>query len=117
MGEDNDPLIWVKIVLPGRGQIGPGKVALLEAVRETGSISAAARAISLSYKKAWELIDELNGMFKQPVVETRIGGSERGGAQLTTLGERLITLYAEASKAANTANAGLLRELDKARKP
>jgi molybdate transport system regulatory protein len=106
--------LWVKVVLPGRGDVGPGKIALLKAVRETGSISAAARAMKLSYKKAWQLIDELNGMFKTPVVETHIGGSERGGAAVTALGERLIALYAQASDAANAANAEVLEELLKA---
>jgi molybdate transport system regulatory protein len=106
--------LWVKVVLPGRGDVGPGKIALLKAVRETGSISAAARAMKLSYKKAWQLIDELNGMFKTPVVETRIGGSERGGAQVTPLGQRLIAIYEEAAASANQTNAGLLQELKQA---
>ena len=111
MSERGDPRLWVKIVLPGRGDVGPGKIALLSAIQETGSISAAARSLELSYKKAWELIDELNGMFKEPVVETRIGGSERGGAQVTPLGKRLIAIYEEAAAAANKTNARLLDEL------
>jgi molybdate transport system regulatory protein len=114
MAARGEPRIWVKIVLPGRGDVGPGKIALLRAVQETGSISAAARAMELSYKKAWQLIDEMNGMFKSPVVETHIGGSERGGAAVTPLGERLIALYGEASKSANEANARMLDELQKA---
>jgi molybdate transport system regulatory protein len=113
MAVRGEPKIWLKIVLPGRGELGPGKIALLRAVQETGSISAAARAMKLSYKKAWQLIDALNGMFKTPVVETRIGGSERGGAAVTALGERLIALYGEASQAATSANVRLLAELEK----
>jgi molybdate transport system regulatory protein len=108
------PTLWVKIVLPGRGAVGPGKVALLRAVRETGSISAAARSLELSYKKAWQLIDDMNGMFKSPVVETHMGGSERGGAEVTSLGARLIEIYAEAADAANGASAQLLDELGRA---
>lgn len=114
MSKSSAPWLWVKIVMPGRGVVGPGKITLLRAVRETGSISAAARSIDLSYKKAWELLDELNGMFRTPVVETRIGGSERGGAQVTPLGERLIEAYAEAAESANTANARVLQELSRA---
>jgi molybdate transport system regulatory protein len=114
MSERGEPRLWVKIVLPGRGDVGPGKIALLSAIRDTGSISAAARSLELSYKKAWELIDELNGMFKTPVVETRIGGSERGGAQVTPLGARLIAIYEEAAKTANQANEALLAELKQA---
>jgi molybdate transport system regulatory protein len=114
MAERGDPRLWVKIVLPGRGEVGPGKIALLRAVRDTGSISAAARSLELSYKKAWELIEALNGMFKGPVVETHIGGSERGGAKVTPLGARLIEMYGQAAASANAANAGLLAELKKA---
>jgi molybdate transport system regulatory protein len=109
-----EPMLWVKIVLPGRGAIGPGKVALLRAVRDTGSISAAARALGLSYKKAWQLIDEMNGMFKTPVAETHMGGSERGGAEITPLGGRLIDIYLQASETANGASAELLEELRQA---
>ncbi len=114
MAERGEPKLWVKIVLPGRGQVGPGKIALLRAVRDTGSISAAARALELSYKKAWRLVDDMNSMFASPVVETHMGGSERGGAQLTALGARLIEIYAEASQAANDSSARLLEELGRA---
>jgi molybdate transport system regulatory protein len=114
MAARGEARIWLKIVLPGRGDVGPGKIALLRTVQETGSISAAARAMKLSYKKAWQLIDELNGMFKTPVVETHIGGSARGGAAVTALGERLIELYEQASETANDANVRLLDELQKA---
>jgi molybdate transport system regulatory protein len=114
MVERGPPMLWVKIVLPGRGQVGPGKIALLRTMRDTGSISAAARALELSYKKAWQLVDEMNGMFKSPVVETRMGGSEHGGAQLTALGERLIEIYEQASETANGASAHLLDELRRA---
>lgn len=114
MAARGEPTLWVKIVLPGRGQVGPGKIALLRAVRETGSISAAARSLALSYKKAWRLVDDMNAMFAAPVVETHMGGSERGGARLTTLGARVIEIYAEASEAANGASADLLDELGRA---
>ena len=60
--------------------IGPGKVALLEAVAEYGSISAAARHLGMSYRRAWLLIDETNHAFKSPTVETATGGSHGGGA-------------------------------------
>ncbi len=114
MTDRASPSLWVKIVLPGRGAVGPGKVALLRAVSETGSISAAARSLELSYKKAWELVDDLNGMFKEPVVQTHIGGSARGGATLTAFGERLIGIYDQANAAANAASASLLDEIKRA---
>lgn len=77
---------------PG-GSLGPGKVRLLEEVRTTGSISAAARALDMSYRRAWLLVDDLNRMFREPVVSAAIGGKRGGGTELTAFGERLITEY------------------------
>jgi molybdate transport system regulatory protein len=73
--------------------IGPGKVALLEAIAETGSISAAARHIGMSYRRAWVLVDEANKALTGPVVYTATGGSRGGGTALTPLGEDLIRRY------------------------
>jgi molybdate transport system regulatory protein len=74
-------------------RLGPGKVRLLEAVGETGSISAAARKLAMSYKRAWDLVDELNGLLNKPVVTAAKGGSGGGGAALTEFGEELIAAY------------------------
>ena len=73
--------------------IGPGKVALLEAIAETGSISAAARQIGMSYRRAWVLIDEANKALSEPVVNTATGGSRGGGTALTPSGQALVTHY------------------------
>jgi len=73
--------------------IGPGKIDLLRAVAATRSISAAARSLGLTYKRAWLLIDTLNGGFGRPVVETATGGRGGGGAFLTPLGEQLVARY------------------------
>jgi molybdate transport system regulatory protein len=73
--------------------LGPGKISLLEAVREHGSISAAARAMGMAYRHAWELIDDLNQGFDAPVVETASGGRSGGGARITPFGEELIRRY------------------------
>ena len=73
--------------------LGPGKIDLLRAVSETGSISAAARAIGMSYKRAWYLIDTLNRGFGEPVVEALAGGNGGGGARLTALGEAVVRHY------------------------
>jgi molybdate transport system regulatory protein len=72
---------------------GPGKIELLLKVREGHSISGAARALGLSYKRAWALIDTLNRGFGSPVVETSSGGKGGGGARLTPLGEQLVARY------------------------
>lgn len=73
--------------------LGPGKVALLEAIRDTGSISAAGRKLGMSYRRAWLLVDALNRAFAEPVTETSTGGREGGGTALTSTGEEIIRRY------------------------
>ena len=88
----------------GPGQrIGPGKIALLEQVAALGSISAGGRALDMSYRRAWELIDDLNAIFGQPVVESRSGGKKGGGATVTALGLNLISRYRAMERAAAAA--------------
>ena len=74
-------------------RLGPGKVALLEAIKATGSISAAGRSHKMSYRRAWLLVDELNRLFGEPVVSAHPGGAKGGGATLTSTGEQVIRLY------------------------
>jgi len=73
--------------------VGPGKIALLGAVREHGSISAAARSLDMSYRRAWLLLDELNRSLASPATVTAQGGRRGGGAQVTASGEALLALY------------------------
>ncbi|MCC6532524.1 MAG: LysR family transcriptional regulator [Burkholderiales bacterium] len=73
--------------------LGPGKVALLEAIRDTGSISAAARKLGMSYRRAWLLVDAMNRAFRQPVITTATGGREGGGTELTPTGEEVVRRY------------------------
>ncbi|HEY4298455.1 MAG TPA: LysR family transcriptional regulator [Paraburkholderia sp.] len=73
--------------------LGPGKIDLLEAVREYGSISAAARSLDMSYRRAWLLIDELNRSLKSPATHSEQGGQSGGGCTLTPVGETIIRLY------------------------
>jgi molybdate transport system regulatory protein len=89
------PTPLLKIDFSGH-RLGPGKIALLEFIVETGSISQAAKKMAMSYRRGWLLIDELNSMFGQSVVETSAGGSGGGGARVTTLGLKIIKLYREA---------------------
>src|SRR5262249_28363567 len=74
-------------------RLGPGKIALMEAIRRTGSISAAGREFGMAYRRAWLLVDELNHMFDAALVVTRGGGRNGGGASLTELGDRVVALY------------------------
>jgi molybdate transport system regulatory protein len=98
--------IRITLVLKSGSRIGPGKAALLESIQSTGSISAAARAMEMDYKRAWLLIDSVNQAFKSPAVERVTGGLGGGGAVLTALGSDLLARYrrleAEAAKLAAT---------------
>lgn len=73
--------------------IGPGKIGLLEGIERTGSLSAAARDLGMSYRRAWLLLHSLNEGFGDPVVELSVGGKAGGGARLTDFGQRLIATY------------------------
>jgi len=73
--------------------MGPGKADLLRAIQRTGSISAAARELDMSYRRAWLLVDTMNQCFKAPLVETLTGGSHGGGARVTELGEEVLRRY------------------------
>ena len=83
----------LKVVLGERAALGPGKIGLLEAIDETGSISAAGRRFRMSYRRAWELVAELNGMFDEPLVIAGSGGRGGGGAHLTALGRLVVRLF------------------------
>ena len=83
----------LRLTLDGGVRLGPGKIRLLEAVAGTGSISAAARAMAMSYRRAWLLINSLNEALESPVVESRSGGRKGGGALVTARGRELIALY------------------------
>jgi molybdate transport system regulatory protein len=73
--------------------MGPGKADLLEAIARTGSISAAGRALGMSYRRAWLLVDTMNRCFVKPLVETHPGGGKGAGAKLTREGEAALAAY------------------------
>ena len=104
--------LTIRIDLSDHGAIGPGKIRLLELVGESGSISAAGRAMSMSYRRAWLLIDGLNQCFRTPVVETQLGGTRGGGAVLTQLGHDVIARYRAIERAAMKVGAAELAALD-----
>jgi molybdate transport system regulatory protein len=91
--------------------IGPGKIAVLEAVAETGSISAAARLLGMSYRRAWMLVDEMNKALTSPAVNTAAGGSRGGGTALTPVGEEIVKHYRAIENAAKLATAADIRAL------
>jgi molybdate transport system regulatory protein len=77
-------------------RLGAGKIALLESIEKTGSISAAGRLHAMSYRRAWLLVDELNQIFAEPLVAAHHGGAKGGGAELTDQGRRIVALYRDA---------------------
>lgn len=85
--------VWIEG--PGGTFLGHGRVLLLEKIAELGSISAAARAMEMSYRHAWELVDSMNRESEQPVVAKTTGGKGGGGARLTDTGVEAIALYRE----------------------
>jgi len=99
------------------GALGPGKIRLLEAIREEGSISAAARALDMSYRRAWLLVDDLNRLFREPVVSAAVGGRHGGGTELTDFGASLIEEYRAIERDIFTAARPRLEALESALAP
>jgi molybdate transport system regulatory protein len=86
-------LLKIRIPHGTESAMGPGKADLLEAIDRAGSISAAAREMGMSYKRAWDLVDTMNRCFKQPLVATATGGSHGGGARVTEFGHDVLRRY------------------------
>lgn len=104
-------LVRFRVDLPGGHSIGPGKVRLLELLDRHGSISAAARAMRMSYRQAWLLLDDLNSAFDGALFETATGGRRGGGARLTALGQRIVDRYHALERAIDTVARRTLGEL------
>ncbi len=83
----------LRVLMGESTAIGPGKAALLESIVRHGSISAAARANGMSYRRAWNLVDAMNKSFVAPLVDTSAGGAHGGGARLTDLGREVLVAY------------------------
>ncbi|MBB6092146.1 molybdate transport system regulatory protein [Povalibacter uvarum] len=93
--------VTLRVDFDRNNAIGPGKIALLEKMREYGSLSQAAKALDMSYRRAWQLLNSLNQSFREPLVVTAIGGSGGGGSTLTALGESMIATYRDFEEAMN----------------
>jgi molybdate transport system regulatory protein len=105
--------LHLRIDFGGERSIGPGKIRLLELINETGSISAAGRALKMSYRQAWLLVDELNRMFKEPVVSAQTGGGGGGGTAVTEAGSAVVRLYRDMERQANSASTAKRRALER----
>lgn len=106
----------LRVVLAPGVFLGPGKGELLERIAASGSISAAGRAMGMSYKRAWQLVETLNGYFKAPLVTAATGGKAGGGAQLTALGQQVLAQYQAMTAATEKACAKQVAALQKLRK-
>lgn len=101
-------------VMKGRKPaMGPGKAELVERIAETGSISAAARGMGMSYRRAWQLVEGLNKACREPVVITAIGGKRGGGAEVTAFGKSLVRLFRAMESKASGAIAADLKRFEK----
>lgn len=89
--------------------MGPGKAELVERIGATGSISAAARDMGMSYRRAWQLVEALNRTFREPVITTAVGGTRGGGAEVTPFGRRMVAEYRRMERKASAAIAAELR--------
>lgn len=103
--------VSIRLDLPSGARVGPGKIALLEEIARHGSISAGGRALRMSYRRAWELVEDLNRHLGAPVVAAMTGGSGGGGARLTEAGAALVAAYRAIEQATEDAAAPYLATL------
>ena len=105
--------LMIRVAFGAHGALGPGKARLLELVDRHGSITAAARAMGVSYRRAWLLIEGLRQAFRAPLIETQHGGKRGGGAGLTALGRDVLRLYRMIEKTARKAVGRQLHGLER----
>ncbi len=104
--------LLLRVEMGDGARLGPGKIELLEHIRDTGSISAAGRRMRMSYKRAWLLVDSLNQAFRRPVVVAQHGGRAGGGAALTPFGAEVVARYRRVEAEARRSFARHLQALE-----
>lgn len=102
--------LWFRVLM-ANGALGPGKIALLRLIAQQGSVSGAARQLGMSHAKSVKLVAELNSLFAAPLIQTRAGGDDGGGAMLTADGRALLATYAAMEQAVQGAAAPFLSRL------
>ncbi|MGH8692372.1 MAG: winged helix-turn-helix domain-containing protein [Burkholderiales bacterium] len=105
--------LTLRVLGKGAPAMGPGKAELVELIAETGSISAAARAMGMSYRRAWQLVEALNKDYRERVVVTAAGGARGGGARVTPFGRRLVVRFRAMEDKASAAIAQDLRRFQR----
>ncbi|MCV6597236.1 MAG: LysR family transcriptional regulator [Mangrovicoccus sp.] len=98
------PRFRLRVHFGALGMIGPGKADLLDGIARTGSIAAAGRDMGMSYKRAWQLVETMNAMFRDPLVLRSRGGAKGGGAQITPTGQTVLAHYRAMEAAAIAAS-------------
>jgi molybdate transport system regulatory protein len=111
---DAAPTLFLRIKFGQKTHLGPGKIRLMELIDELGSISAAGRAMGMSYRRAWLLVDALNAPFVAPLVIKQTGGSGGGGAAITELGRSIVERYRSIERRAQSLSEDDLAALAKA---
>ena len=106
------PRLRIRVMFGEAGMVGPGKAELLEGIKLSGSIAAAGRDMGMSYKRAWQLVETMNDMFREPLVLRTRGGAKGGGAQITPAGETVLAEYRALQAAAERAAAGHMKQLN-----
>jgi molybdate transport system regulatory protein len=107
-----DVSVRLRLLFGERLVFGPGKAELLARIRDTGSIAAAGRAMGMSYKRAWSLVEEMNSAFREPLVTSARGGAGGGGAGLTPAGAEVLAAYESMVARALADNAGALAGIE-----
>ena len=105
--------LTLRIVGAGAPAMGPGKAELIERIAQTGSISAAARDMGMSYRRAWQLVESLNATYREPVVITAIGGQRGGGATVTPYGRQIAAHFRSMEDKASAAIAADLKRFSR----
>lgn len=111
MTDPDTPRLRLRLLFGEDAMLGPGKADLLEQIRATGSIAAAGRAMGMSYKRAWNLVEEMNGAFREPLIARERGGPGGGGASLTPTGQAVLTHYRALQNIATREGAGEIAAL------
>lgn len=110
----DDLRLMVRVAFGKHGALGPGKIRLLELIERHGSITAAAKAMGISYRRAWLLVEGMKQAFRDPVVATQHGGAQGGGSGLTPIGREIVQRYRAIERTARAAVGGQLRGLKRA---
>ena len=112
------PGLTLRVLAKELPAMGPGRARLISLIDSTGSISAAAREMGMSYRRAWQLVEDINKSFNRPIIITAVGGKRGGGAAVTAVGREIVLLYRNMEEKASSAIAADIKRFSQhLRKP